>query len=56
MIITMGYLIGLFKRAGYKIDLESLLHTKADLATEPSIPPGFQKIIEKDLKTVYERQ
>lgn len=56
LIIAMDYPIGLFKLAGYKIDLESLLNTKVDLATEPSISPEFYKIIQKDLKTVYERQ
>jgi predicted nucleotidyltransferase len=56
LIITMDYTIGLFKLAGYKIELESLLGTKVDLATEPSIPPDFHELIQKDLKTVYERQ
>ncbi len=56
LIITMDYSIGLFKLAKYKFDLESLLHKKVDLATEPSISPDFYEIIQKDLKTVYERQ
>lgn len=55
LIIAMDYPIGLFKLAGYKIDLESLLHTNVDLATEPSVSPDFYNIIQKDLKTVYER-
>lgn len=48
----MDYPIGLFKLAGYKSDLETLLHTKVDLATGPSISPDFLEIIQKDLKTV----
>jgi len=55
LIITMDYPVGLLKLAGYKIDLEFLLNSKVDLATEPSISPDFREIIQKDLKTVYER-
>lgn len=56
LIIALDYPIGLLKLAGYKIDLESLLNTKVDLATEPSISSDFYEIIQEDLKTVYERQ
>ena len=56
LISIMDHPIGLLKLAGYKPDLEYLLEKKEDLATEPSISPDFFEIIQKDLKTVYERQ
>ncbi|MEJ7683817.1 MAG: nucleotidyltransferase domain-containing protein [Segetibacter sp.] len=56
LIITMDYPIGLLKLAGYKIDLEDILHKKVDFATEPSISADFREIIQRDLKTVYERK
>lgn len=55
LIITMDYPVGLLKLARYKIDLEFLLSSKVDLATEPSISSDFRETIQKDLKTVYER-
>lgn len=41
LIISVDHPVGLLKLAGYKLDLESLLNKKIDLATEPSISPDF---------------
>lgn len=55
LVLTMEHPVGLVRLAGYKLDLEMLLQKKVDLATLPALSPDFQRLIQEDLRTVYER-
>jgi uncharacterized protein len=54
LLVTMQKHVGLIKLAGYKLELEEMLHKNVDLITEPSINNMFKEIIQPDLTTVYE--
>ena len=55
LIVTMDHPVGLISLARYMLDLETLLKKKVDLSTEAAISPEFYRIIQGDLKIVYER-
>jgi uncharacterized protein len=54
LLVTMQKHVGLIKLAGYKLELEEMLHKNVDLITESSINNMFKGIIQPDLTTVYE--
>jgi hypothetical protein len=53
LIIIPEYPVGLFILGKYIADLEDITKRKIDLATQNSLTPEFQKLIQNDLTEVY---
>lgn len=56
ILVEFEPVISMLKFVRYKRELEELLGKKVDLLTPKSISPYIFPLIQKDLKTIYERK